>query len=287
MKPPVLIVANIHKSNVKTVAEACIEEVERIGMEPYLVSPCYTKRDQRDLLTDFDPSYRHKNYEFIVVVGGDGTFLYTARTFLEFDIPIIGVNVGRLGFLMEVNPEDIRKAFSRVIEGEIALKRRMLLQADLFRGGKKAYSFPFLNDAVVSRGSLSRMIEIEVLLAEGDLTRYRADGLIVSTPTGSTAYNLAAGGPILTPDMEAMIITPICPHILGVRPIVTSTEENLTVRFLSGEEDTTLTMDGQEAIYLKPGDYVVVRPSGKSVRILDFGEKQFFRVLGNKLGWQL
>ena len=139
----------------------------------------------------------------------------------------------------------------------------------------------------MSKGSLSRMVEMAVYLDNEPLSQYRSDGLIVSTPTGSTAYNLAAGGPILTQDMEAMIITSICPHSLGVRPIVTGCGKELVIKFISGETDTTLTIDGQENFGLKIEDYILINKCAKTISLFDYGEKQFYGVLREKLGWHI
>lgn len=280
----VLIVANTKKPKVAPVIETCRAELKRRGLEAVLNVPEYFKVNQKDTLTDLGNGFKLKDYRLILSIGGDGTFLYTARTFLDFDIPVIGVNAGRMGFLTEVSPEQIGDALDRILRNEIELKKRMLLRACVIRGGKQRYRFTFLNDAVISKGSLSRMVEFSLHLDNEPLWGYRSDGLIVSTPTGSTAYNLAAGGPILTTDMSAMAITPICPHMLGVRPIVTGGNRVLTVEMLSEEEETTLTIDGQENCVLLKNDVIRIDRSERSVNIFDYGEKKFFEVLRKKLG---
>lgn len=280
----VLIVANPKKSKVAPVIETCRAELKKRGLEVFQNTPAYFKVSRKDTLTDLGSDFKFKDYRLILSIGGDGTFLYTARTFLDFDIPIIGVNAGRMGFLTEVSPEQIGDALDRILRNEIELKKRMLLNASVIRNGKQRYSFSFLNDAVISKGSLSRMVEFSLHLDKEPLWDYRADGLIVSTPTGSTAYNLAADGPILTTDMSAMSITPICPHMLGVRPIVTGGNRTLTVEMLSEEEETTLTIDGQENCVLLKNDTIRIYRSERSVNIFDYGEKEFFEVLRKKLG---
>lgn len=280
----VLIVANPKKPKVAPVIETCRTELKRRGLEAFFNTPAYFRVNSKETLTDLGPDFKYKDYRMILSIGGDGTFLYSARTFLDFGVPVIGVNAGRMGFLTEVSPEQIGDALDRILKNEIEMNRRMLLDATVIRGGKERYRFSFLNDAVISKGSLSRMVEFSLHLDSEPLWSYRADGLIVSTPTGSTAYNLAADGPILTTDMSAMSITPICPHMLGVRPIVTGGNRNLTVEMLSEEEETTLTIDGQENCVLMKNDTIRIHKSERSVIVFDYGEKEFFSVLRKKLG---
>jgi NAD+ kinase len=188
---------------------------------------------------------------------------------------------------MEVRPSEIELALEKVLNGEIEIKEKIIIEVRVIRNGKKVFVCPFLNDAVVSKGVLSRMVELTVCLDREILSQYRSDGLIVSTPTGSTAYSLAAGGPILTQDLEAMIITPICPHILGVRPVVTVVSKELRIVLEAGEEDTTLTIDGQENYYLKIGDIMLFKKMEEGIRVYDLGQKQFFSILREKLGWHI
>ncbi len=283
----VLIIANTRKILVERVVETAQKELSRRGIDFFLISPSYFRLDNKDLLTDIDARYKHRDYDLILAIGGDGTFLYTARTFLNFNIPIAGINAGRIGFLMEISPDELKDAMDKICSNQVELEKRMLLELKLLRDGRNIYHFPFLNDAVVSKGVLARMVEISLSLGNEALSQYRADGLIVSTPTGSTAYNLAAGGPILTPDIEAMIITPICPHTLGIRPIVTGSDKELKIHLIAGESDTAMTVDGQENFYLRKGDMVIIKKSERYIHIFDYGQKQFFGVLREKLGWHI
>ncbi len=282
-----LIVANIRKKKVVSIIAKLQEIFKKKKIESWVTNPIYFKLRDKNLLTDLDSNFRFKNYDIIIALGGDGTFLFTARTFHPFCIPILGINAGRVGFLMEVKPSDIESAIEKAILGEIELKEKIIIEVTVLRGGKRVFVCPFLNDAVVSKGVLSRMVELTVSLDNEILSQYRSDGLIVSTPTGSTAYSLAAGGPILTQDLLAMIITPICPHILGVRPIVTSAAKELRIVLAAGEEDTTLTIDGQENFYLKINDVLVLRKLDQGVMVYDLGQKKFFSILREKLGWHI
>ncbi len=283
----VLIVANPEKPNVGRVLADCERELDSRGIRYARNTPGRFKIQDSDTLTDLAADFRWRNYSLILSVGGDGTFLYTARTFHPFGIPLAGVHAGKLGFLNEIAPDRIGHALDGVQSGRAKLSRRILLTATVVRGGRERYRFQFLNDVVISKGALSRMVEFSLSMNGEEFSRYRADGLIVSTPTGSTAYNLAAGGPILTQGMEAMIITPICPHLLGLRPIVTSEDQDFSILMVSDEEETTLTVDGQENCRLRRDDEIRITRTGASVGVYDFGEYRYFTLLRTKLGWPL
>jgi len=283
----ILIVANKKKENVSNILEEILKLIKERNIEYDIIIPSFFQLDNKTILTDIENNFKFKNYDLILSIGGDGTFLFTARFFYPFEIPILGINAGRMGFLMEISLSQFSEAVLKYEKNNFLLKERLLLHASVIRNDKLVFQSPFLNDTVISKGILSRMVEILVYINEEPLAQYRADGLIISTPTGSTAYNLAAGGPILTQDIAGIIITPICPHSLGVRPIVTGVEKELKVCFLAGALDTNLTIDGQENFLLHLNDVIIVKKEKKSVKIYDFGEKQFFNVLREKLGWHI
>lgn len=282
----VLIVANQKKPKIEHTVQLLIHELNARNISYKSIEPQHFRLDDRSLLTDIDTQFKYRPYDLIIAVGGDGTFLYTARNFFEMDLPILGINAGRLGFLMEVKPSEISDAFNKITRDEMTINRRLMLEANVYRDNRLVYCCPYLNDAVISKGLLSRMVELTMHLDSELLSQYRSDGIIISTPTGSTAYNLAAGGPILSQEMEAMIITPICPHTLGVRPIVTSCDKELKILVKKGESDAALTIDGQESFALKPEDCIIIKKCVKYISLYDYGEKQFFTVLREKLGWQ-
>lgn len=281
----VLVIANVKKKRVQSALNKLQMALKDLKIQYNIIVPMYFRLKNSNLLTDIDIHFRYHKYDLILALGGDGTFLYSARTFYPLGIPILGINAGKLGFLMEVHPSAIKESLEKVLKNKNEFKILELLELKAFRGDKLFCSLPFINDAVVSRGVLSRMVELSLSIDKEKLSQYWSDGLIVSSPTGSTAYNLAAGGPILTPDMGAVIITPICPHILGVRPIVASNKREINIKLLAGEADTTLTIDGQENFSLKIGDLISIRKSSYSVKIYDLGERQFFDTLREKLGW--
>jgi NAD+ kinase len=221
----------------------------------------------------------------VIVLGGDGTLLSVARTFAETGVPVLSVNLGYLGFLTEVRLAELYPTLEGWCNGCHTLDSRTMLNATLWREGKVCSTFDALNDAVVSKGDIARMGEFAVELDGKSVARFRADGVIVSTPTGSTAYNLAANGPILTPDMDAMVVTPICPHLLTLRPIVVRGDACLSVRIEGIPDKALLTVDGQQAVTLQLGDEVRCQRSRHTVNLVRLSESGFFEALRNKLSW--
>jgi len=225
--------------------------------------------------------------DLVVVLGGDGTLLSVARALGSRAVPILGVNLGTLGFLTEIALDELFAALDRVLRGEHRIESRMRLEVGVVRGGVEAppaERFLALNDAVLTKADLARMIDLETR-AGGDLvTSYHADGLIVATPTGSTAYSLSAGGPIVLPELEAFVLTPICPHTLTQRPLVLSHSAEIEIVVRSREE-VQLTIDGQEGATLQQGDSVRVRRSAHPVHIVVSPFRSRFEILRQKLGW--
>jgi NAD+ kinase len=221
----------------------------------------------------------------VIVLGGDGTLLSVARIFASTGTPILGVNLGSLGFLTEVRLADIYAALESWRNGCHDLDTRVLLHAQLWRGGALHSSYEALNEAVVSKGDLARMGDFAVELEGKIVARFRADGVIVSTPTGSTAYTLAANGPILTPDVDALAVTPICPHLLTLRPIVVRGDARLTVRVEGVVNPALLTVDGEKAVELLPGDELHCQRSAHLVNLIRGSEGGFFEALRSKLSW--
>jgi NAD+ kinase len=208
-----------------------------------------------------------------------------ARLFAWTGVPILGVNLGYLGFLTEVRLADLYATLECWNSGCHDLDRRAMLHAEVWRSEQLLGSFEALNEVVVSKGDIARMGDFGVELANRLVARFRADGVIVSTPTGSTAYTLAAQGPILTPDVDALVVTPVCPHLLTLRPIVVRGDANLTVRVEAAPYQALLTVDGQKAVDLEVGDEVRCRRSEHTVSLVRFHEGGFFEALRNKLSW--
>lgn len=221
--------------------------------------------------------------DIIFVLGGDGTLLGVARQFACHDIPLLGINIGHLGFLSEAEPSDLEMAVSRVLAGDFFLERRMMIQTEVWRQGVCVHSGTGLNDAGIGKGSFARMIEVSVSV-DGELwDAFAGDGLIVSTPTGSTAYSLSCGGPIVVPHMQVMILTPICAHKLVSRPCVIGCEQTVTVEVKATHHDFGLTVDGQVGFGLQTGDTVVVRRASCDTTLIRWRERAFFSILQSKL----
>ncbi len=222
--------------------------------------------------------------DLLVVLGGDGTLLSMARAIGDLGVPILGVNLGGLGFLTATTLDEMRPALEAVVAGRMATEERMLLAARLVRSGHTIGEFSALNDVVITKSAMSRIVDLSVSVGGRHATAYRADGLIISTPTGSTAYNLSTGGPILFPTMDAVVLTPIAPHTLSNRPIVIPGAERIEVTLLD-DQDVMLTMDGQVGVPLRARDRVEVEKATARIRLLRFPQKDFFSVLRTKLKW--
>ena len=223
--------------------------------------------------------------DIVLVLGGDGTLLAAARLLEEVDIPILGINLGSMGFLTEVSLDDIYVNLEKVIEEDFFIEERMRLKAGLMRGKDLIAEFMVLNDVVINKGALARIIDMETLVDGESVTTFNADGLIISTPTGSTAYSLAAGGPIVEPNLDIIIISPICPHTLTNRPLVVSGGSEVEVVLVSDSGRVYLTLDGQEGFGLEEGDRIRIKASERRVRLIRTGHKSFFEVLRTKLHW--
>jgi len=222
--------------------------------------------------------------DLIVVLGGDGTLLSIARR-TGPDTPILGVNMGELGFLTEVAEDEAMSMLARVTAGRYDLDRRMTLAARLERGARVAGRFRALNDVVITNGARARIIEFAVSVDGLPLTTYRADGIIVATPTGSTAYSLSAGGPIVEPTVEVLLLSPISPHTLSNRPVVLRPDARVRIEIARREQDALLTLDGQEVVPLAGGDVVEVRRGQRPVSLVRSPDRTYYAVLRSKLGW--
>ena len=223
--------------------------------------------------------------EFVVVLGGDGTMLAATRVLARAGIPILGVNLGSLGFLTEVTLAELYPTLEALEKNQCAVESRSMMHCQLERGGKCVVAYEALNDAVVSKSALARIADFEVQVDGVFVSNYKADGLILSTPTGSTAYSLAAGGPVVTPDVAAFIITPISSHALTNRPLVVRDSAEIVVVVKSIQSKAYLTVDGQVGVPVHDGDRLVCRKSQQAVKLLRQAKRTFFDVLRGKLKW--
>lgn len=222
--------------------------------------------------------------DLLIVLGGDGTLLSMARAVGDLGVPLLGVNLGGLGFLTATTLEEMFPALEAYLGGRMAIEERMLLAARVIRNGQPLCEYAALNDVVITKSAMSRIIDLSVSVDGRYATAYRADGLIISTPTGSTAYSLSAGGPILFPTMDAVVLTPICSHTLTNRPIVVPGTDRIEVTLLADQE-VMATMDGQVGVGLREGDTVEIRKAASRIRLVRFPQKDFFSVLRTKLKW--
>lgn len=223
--------------------------------------------------------------DLIVVLGGDGTLLSVARLVGGKSVPIMGVNMGTLGFLTEVTREEVYPVLARVLEGDFETEERLFLDIKVLRESKKIAEHKVLNDIVVNKGALARIINLEVRVNDQFVTSYRSDGLIISTPTGSTAYSLAAGGPIVYPTLPALILTPICPFNLTNRPIVIPDNVSIEVQLATDHEDVHITLDGQVGLGMKYKDVIHISRSKDKLKLIKVPDKNHYEVLRKKLKW--
>lgn len=221
--------------------------------------------------------------DMIIVLGGDGTLLNIARQSASYDVPLFGINLGHLGFLTEVEAEDMYLALENLISGEYEIERRMMLEATVEKDSIQLEKSIALNDVGITKGPFSRIISLGVYINDNFVDLYSADGVIVSSPTGSTAYSLSAGGPIVSPDVKILIITPICPHTLHSRSIVVSNEDVVKIEVCKNNTEVMLTLDGQQGYKVKSGDIVTVRQSQYYTNLVKLKGRSFFQVLRQKM----
>jgi len=235
---------------------------------------------------NFLPDFSHKDStDLVLSLGGDGTLLFTARFFYGMDVPVFGVNLGTFGFLTEICQEDVFETLDAVLAGEYETEQRVMLDVVVKRDGKQLDQFFPLNEVVIARKELSRLITLQTLVNNEYLCTYKADGLIVSTATGSTGYSLSANGPILMPKLSNLIIAPICAHSLASRPFILSEEDTVTVVIKGDDISPVLSIDVQVGMDLNPGDHVIIRKAEKKLHLVQSKQRTFFQILREKLGW--
>lgn len=276
------IVANIAKEKSPVYTAALREWILKRGLEVYLEEGiaakigCPPGVEKMKLWTTVD---------LLVVFGGDGTILRTARLVRKRDVPIVGINLGGFGYLTEVNLNEMYAAMELILAGDFQLERRMMLDVEIQGGGEPFREGTVLNDVVINRGNLSRIVELETTVDGRYLTTFKADGLIIATPTGSTAYSLAAGGPIVFPELNSIIINPICPHTLTNRPVLLPESAEVRVSLCTREQGATVTLDGQASFTVKFGDSVTIRKSRYITTLISSPHRGYLEILRKKLGW--
>jgi len=277
------ILSRPRREQLSVVVPPLLKWLEAHGVKPVLdeetaaALPGNSKGRSRSLMADAS--------QLLLVLGGDGTMLAAARLAAPRRIPILPINMGSLGFLTSFTLDELYPALEETLAGLASVSQRVMLQADLVRAGSVIDSQCALNDAVIHKGALARMIQLELHINSDFVCRYRADGLIVSSPTGSTAYSLSAGGPIVHPSVEAFVITPICPHMLSDRPLVIQDSSCIEVRLNGDVESVYLTLDGQRGIPMQPTDILRVRRAEELLKLIQPPQKPYFEILRSKLKW--
>lgn len=277
------ILSRPRRQQLSVVVPPLLKWLQERGIKPILdeetaaALPAGSKGQPRSAVADAS--------QILLVLGGDGTMLAAARLAAPRKIPILPINMGSLGFLTSFTLDELYPALEETLAGHSSISQRVMLQAELVRAGSVIESQRALNDVVIHKGALARMIQLELSINSDFVCRYRADGLIVSSPTGSTAYSLAAGGPIVHPAVEAFIITPICPHMLTDRPLVVRDYCQLEIK-LNGDADSVyLTLDGQRGVPLQPTDTLRVQRAKEQLQLIQPPKKPYFDILRSKLKW--
>jgi NAD+ kinase len=282
------IIAKRNKPEVATIAGHLVEWLRTKKIQVYmegeigkLLGPAFSEGDWKSIEREEIPT----DVEMIIVLGGDGTLLSVARQVWDKNIPILGVNLGGLGFLTEITLDELYPVLERVVQDDFATNEREVLNAGVIRREKRIAEFIVLNDAVINKGALARIIDLETTINGEYLSTFRSDGLIISTPTGSTAYNLSAGGPIVYPSLHTIIITPICPHTLTIRPIIIPDDVKIRALLKSRDEEVTLTLDGQQGFTLEFEDVVEVGKAEGRILLIKSPYRHYFELLREKLKW--
>jgi NAD+ kinase len=276
------IVANLNKEN----AVGSVEEITR-WLDQQRITVWLEERLGAAMGKEgFPLAELPEKCELMIALGGDGTLLAVARQACRARIPLLGVNLGGLGFLTELAVSEVVPTLEGIRRGQLIVEERMMLEARVEdSSGRVTSRYVCLNDAVINKSAFSRAVQIDMCVSGFYVGTFLADGLIVSTPTGSTAYSLSAGGPIVKPTIQALIATPICPHTLAVRPLIFSRDEELKIEVLSEKSDVTLTLDGQEGRRLVNGEKAFFRRADETTLLVCSGGRSFYEVLRTKLGW--
>ena len=278
------IIAKPQPSGKLALLDGLLEWLDRRGI-PVVLDPEAARLAAGGNRTVAEREELPEKADLLVVLGGDGTLLSVARHLYRREVPILGVNLGSLGFLTEISTEEMIPALESCLQGRAEMGRRMMLQCTLSRDGAVLASYHCLNDVVINKGALARMFEIRIDVGDLWLTNMRSDGVIVATPTGSTAYNLSAGGPIVVPGLDGLIISPLCPHTLTMRPLIVDGKDPIRVRVVRESGQVFLTADGQTGHPMREGDEVRVARSPHSVPLVASPSRHYFALLREKLGW--
>lgn len=271
------------KGELKETVEKAVKILESKGITPLL-----EKETVERLILNKEScsiSDMRSMADAVIVLGGDGTLLYASRIFRFLNVPVIGFNLGRLGFIMEHNIEDFEKVINDFINKKLIIKKRMKVDGIILENGENVFEEEALNEIVINKGAPSRMIELSIFINNSFVTRYRADGAIISTPTGSTGYTISAGGPIVHPDLDSIILSPICPHALNIRPIVLPKTSTIDIRIETSNVECYATYDGQIVRPFNSGSILKVQRSSADLNLAVSENRNYYSILRDKLGW--
>ena len=285
----IAILPNLDKCKVLDCLNKVISNLILLGVNVYVMDYVFSYIVENNIMDDkikYINSYNDINNMFIdcniaITIGGDGTIIHAAKHAAENNTPILGINMGRLGFVAGLEFDEINK-IKDLVSGLYILEKRMMLDI-IVNHNQDIRKFSALNDVVVSRGSFSQMIDIDIGFNDSNMTHYRADGIIVSTPTGSTAYSLSAGGPVIEPNLKCMLLTPICSHSLFSRPIIFNHTTKLSIQAYEDNNNISLTIDGDSPIEIHSGDVIEIKVSNKYVELIKMKKDSFYQILNNKL----
>jgi NAD+ kinase len=277
------VIANCSKPDSQSVLDRLARKATELGIRLFALGETAKHLPAAHRVTA--ASLRHK-IDALIALGGDGTLLHAAHILKHSDIPILGVNIGALGFLTSITASELEVAMERLSEGAFSLSTRSAISCAVFRGRKKLGSFTALNDVVIGWGRSSRIITVDAELDGDRIASYRCDGIIISTPTGSTGHSLSAGGPIIHPEAEALLLNVICPHTLSARPLVLPDRAGITLTVRVAARPLLLSVDGQEELTLRQGDRLEIRRNPQGVRFIHLPDYSYFSVLRQKLQWR-
>ncbi|HHU79153.1 MAG: NAD(+)/NADH kinase [Caldicoprobacterales bacterium] len=274
------VVSNLSKDPTGEYTKEVLQGMVQRNMKPLVTTTVHKLIKQGILLGEME---LYQLSDLILVLGGDGTILQTARQAAKFGKPLLGINMGRLGFLAEAEMSDLTMILDKLASGNYQIENRMMLEARLIRKDQPAEQYLALNDIAVAKGSFARIIHLNLTINGEFVNHYAADGLLISSPTGSTAYSLSSGGPVIYPGMECLLMTPICPHTLTSRPIVTNADSIMEIEVIDKNRDIQLTLDGQQAVDLQEGDRIAVSKSPLKTQLVRLSGYGFFKLLRDKL----
>lgn len=275
------IFPNMAKKEIENILEKMINFLQTQNVEVFLPEKVRVIGKFNKFIVD--NNFLYSNIDIALTLGGDGTLLSTGRKFASKGVPVCGINLGRVGFLAEIETDEIIDKLTKIINNNYFIEKRLMLEGVVYRNGEKIFSAEAINDIVVTKSGLSRMIKLKLLIDDILTAEYQADGIIFATSTGSTAYSLSAGGPIINPSLKVMLITPICPHSVNARPLIIDENEEIKLKVSARHNDIGLTVDGQIVYPLLPGDLITIKKSLLTADFIRFTDKNYYKTIKKKL----